>query len=146
MEYLILHVIHLYCAIAFIGVVFFEVLILEGVRDQLGDATMRGVEEGIITRAKRIMPWVVATLFLTGFGLAFFHFKSMVNPFNSSLGIMLSVKILLALSVLVHFVTAIRSAHNGCMTSQRFERTHISVFIHMVFIVLLAKGMFYIQW
>lgn len=146
MEYPILHVIHLFCAIVFIGVVFFEVLILEGVRDKLGDVLMRGVEEGIISRAKRIMPWFVGTLFVTGFSLAFFHFKNMGNPFESSMGILLSVKILLALSVLVHFVTAMRSAHNGCMTSQRFERTHLSVFIHMIFIVLLAKGMFYIHW
>ena len=146
MEYGIVHVIHLLCAAAFIGVVFFEVFILEGIRDQLGPTLMPQIETGIINRAKRIMPWVVATLFLSGLFLAYIHYSRMPEPFGNSFGILLGVKILLALSVLVHFVTAIRSATNGCMTSQRFERTHLSVIIHMFFIVVLAKAMFYVSW
>lgn len=146
MEYGITHVIHLLCATAFIGVVFFEVFILEGIRDQIGPALMPQIESGIIGRAKKIMPWVVATLFISGIVLAYFHYSKLPSPFASSFGILLGIKILLALSVLVHFVTAIRSATNGCMNSQRFERTHISVFIHMLLIVILAKAMFYVHW
>lgn len=144
MSYAITHVVHLLCAIGFIGVVFFEVLILEGVRHQLGPVLMTQVETGIIARAKRIMPWVVATLFLSGLVLAVTHYAVLGNPFDSRFGILLTAKILLALSVLVHFVTAMRSAHSGCMDSSRFQRTHLSVFIHMLFIVVLAKAMFYV--
>lgn len=146
MEYGIAHVIHLLCAAAFIGVVFFEVFILEGIRDQIGPALMPQIESGIVNRAKKIMPYVVATLFLTGVYLAYTHYSNLPSPFSTSFGILLGVKILLALSVLVHFVTAIRSATNGCMTSKRFEITHISVFIHMFCIVVLAKAMYYVTW
>jgi hypothetical protein len=60
--------------------------------------------------------------------------------------VLLSIKIALALSVLVHFISAMRAAADGCMTSDRFRITHISVFIHMVLIVILAKSMFYFTW
>lgn len=146
MSYALAHVVHLLCAVAFIGVVFFEVLILEGVRDKLGPLLMTQVETGIIARAKRIMPWVVATLFLTGLAMAYFHRSELADPFATSFGLFLTIKILLALSVLVHFITAMRSATGGCMDSSRFQRTHLSVFIHMFLIVVLAKAMFYVSW
>lgn len=66
MSYSLIHLVHLFCAIAFIGVVFFEVFILEGVRDKLGPSVMPLVEQGIIARAKRVMPWFVAVLFISG--------------------------------------------------------------------------------
>jgi hypothetical protein len=34
----------------------------------------------------------------------------------------------------------------GNMTSKRFKYTHLSVFIHMLAIIFLAKGMYYIHW
>lgn len=146
MTYSLIHLIHLFCAIAFIGVVFFEVFILEGVRDKLGPSIMPLVEQGIIARAKRVMPWFVGVLFLSGIVLAWFHYSALPSPFASSLGILLGVKILLALSVLVHFINAMRAAQSGCMDSSRFQLTHLSVFIHMVLIVILAKAMFVIHW
>jgi len=146
MTYSLVHLVHLFCAIAFIGVVFFEVFILEGVRDKLGPNVMPLVEQGIIARAKRIMPWFVGTLFLSGIALAWFHYSNLPSPFATSLGILLGIKILLALSVLAHFVNAMMAAQSGCMDSSRFQFTHLSVFIHMVLIVILAKAMFVVHW
>lgn len=145
MSYLVIHLIHLFCAITFIGVVFFEVFLLEGIRDKMGPETMHQVEQGIIGRAKRIMPWFVGTLFVSGIVLAWIHYSRMPTPFTS-FGIMLGIKILLAVSVLVHFVRAMMAAQSGCMDSSRFEKTHLSVMIHMVLIVILAKAMFVIHW
>lgn len=146
MTYSLIHLVHLFCAIAFIGVVFFEVFILEGVRDTLGPTVMPRVEQGIISRAKRIMPWFVGTLFLSGIALGGFHYSQLPSPFSTSLGILLGIKILLALSVLAHFVNAMMAAQSGCMDSSRFQLTHLSVFIHMVLIVILAKAMFVLHW
>jgi hypothetical protein len=146
MHYGVVHFIHLLCGILFIGVVFFEVVMLEGIRKHIGSETMAGVEQGLLSRAKRIMPWVVGTLFLSGIGLAYTHREALLAPMESSFGMLLAIKIALALSVLVHFITAMRKAHKGCMTSTRFERTHLSVAIHMLGIVILAKAMFYVNW
>lgn len=137
---------HLLCAITFIGVVFFEVILLEGMRKPLGDELMEKVETSLIGRARKVMPWIVATLFVSGGYLFSSHFNALEMSWNNSFTVLLSIKILLALSVLVHFVTAIRASLTGCMTSRRFQITHISVAIHMLLIVILAKAMFYINW
>lgn len=146
MVYEISHVVHLLCAVAFIGVVFFEVFILEGIRDSIGASMMPQIEHGIISRAKRIMPWFVGTLFISGVVLASIHYSNLPSPFSSSLGILLAAKILLALSVLVHFVNAMMAAQSGCMDSSRFKWTHLSVLIHMILIIILAKAMYYVSW
>jgi hypothetical protein len=64
-------IVHLLCATGFIGVVFFEVFILEGMRPHLGAETMERVEAGLVKRARQIMPFVVGLLFLSGFHLGF---------------------------------------------------------------------------
>ena len=134
---------HLLCATIFIGIVAFEVLILEGIRPMLSESAMQNVEKGIHTRGKKIMPYVVTLLFITGIYMGFNYMQGMNwQPFESAFGLMLSAKILLALSVLVHFILAMKHSICGTMSSKRFKYTHLSVFTHMVLIVFLAKGMF----
>ncbi len=139
-------IVHLLCATAFIGVVFFEVFILEGMRAHLGAATMEAVESGLVRRARQIMPWVVGVLFLSGGYLGYEQFSASGLSWTNSFSVLLSIKIVLAFSVLAHFVSAMRAGATGCMTSERFRRTHLSVFVHMVLIVILAKSMFYFSW
>ncbi|SDI73677.1 hypothetical protein [Billgrantia gudaonensis] len=145
MEYPVLLVLHLGCAILFIGVVAFEVLFLEPIRNHLPDGMMERVEAGIHTRARRFMPWVVGLLFVSGAALVGrVYWDAWYPAFSSPFSTLLSLKILLALSVLVHFVTAIRASLCSTMTSRRFKLTHYSVFAHMVLIVILAKFMFHV--
>jgi hypothetical protein len=59
---------------------------------------------------------------------------------------LLSVKILLALSVLAHFITAMTLSGTGKLKSWHFKIIHMSVFCHVVLIVFLAKAMFYLTW
>ncbi len=143
MSYGLLLGIHLFAAIFFVGTVFFEVLILENVRKHVPSDAMRTVERGIGVVARKVMPWVILTLFGAGFGLAYTHRAALVNPFAGSFSIMLSLKILLALSVLGHFFTAMYLIHSGKMRTNTSKRIHISVFVHVVLIVLLAKAMLY---
>lgn len=147
MSYPILLTLHLFAALIFIGTVFFEVLILESVRRHLSPALMREVERGIGRRARRLMPWVLLVLFGAGLGMVWTRYlPSLADPLASSFGTLLSLKILLALSVLGHFFTAMFLLLHGRMNSTYFRRIHLSVFSHMVGIVLLAKGMFYLIW
>lgn len=146
MLYPIILTLHLLCAILFIGVVFFEVALLEGIRIRLGAQLMDAVETALIQRARQIMPWVVGTLFLSGLFLGHNHFQTMNLSWSDSFTVLFTAKIILAISVLIHFVSAIRAQATGCMTSTRFRNTHLSVAIHMVLIVVLAKMMFYVSW
>lgn len=146
MSYPILITLHLFAGVTFIGVVFFEVLFLESIRKKIPADTMVLLQQGITGRARKIMPYVLAVLFLSGLAMAHHHFPHFSGLMSSSFGQLLSVKMLLAFSVLGHFFTAMYLSRNGKMSCSRFKFIHLSVFCHQVGIILLAKNMFYIQW
>lgn len=143
MNYPILLLIHLFAALFFIGTVFFEVLMLEGIRKRLPRETMRAIEIEIGNRARRIMPWVLLALYSAGIAMAWNYREALADPFARPMGLFLSLKILLALSVFGHFITAMTLRKKGRLKSRHFQLIHLSVFCHMVGIVILAKTMFY---
>jgi len=146
MNYAFSHIIHLFCAFIFIGAVFFEVLILESARKKVPKEAMQAIQGGIMHRARRLMPPVVLTLFLSGGYMASIHLTDLPSLWSTSFSTLLTAKMLIAGSVLLHFITAMTLSLRGKMTSFRFKFIHLSVFSHMVAIVLLAKGMFYFSW
>ncbi|MFO6419128.1 CopD family copper resistance protein [Hylemonella sp. W303a] len=146
MNYGVLLALHLLAAMAFAGTVFFEVVMLEGVRKKLTHETMRALEHAIGNRATAVMPWVLLTLYATGVGLAWQHRAALSQAMNSSFGLLLSLKIALALSVFGHFVTAMVWRWHGVLSGRRSRRLHLSVFYHVLVIVLLAKAMFHLRW
>ena len=137
---------HLFAAIMFVGTVFFEVLILEGIRKPVGRDVMRTVETAIGRRARRLMPFVILVLYGAGISMAWQYSDMLAHPFGSSFATLLWIKILLAVSVLGHFITAVTLGARGKLKSRHFKLIHLSVFCHVVLIVFLAKAMFYITW
>ncbi|WP_236171811.1 CopD family copper resistance protein [Pseudomonas pseudonitroreducens] len=147
MAYLIVLTLHLFAAIFFVGTVFFEVLILESIHRQVPARAMTQVEAALGRRLRRVMPWVILTLFGSGLGMLHLRYAPLLaNPLGSPFATLLSLKLLLATSVLGHFIFAMYSFRVGRMTGQRSRRIHYSVFAHVLLIVLLAKGMFYLSW
>lgn len=146
MNHAVLITLHLFAAIMFVGTVFFEVLILEGIRKPVGRETMRTVELAIGQRARRIMPFVILILYAAGISMAWQYRETLAHPFDSSFATLLWIKIILALSVLAHFITAMTLSGTGKLKSRHFKLIHLSVFCHVVLIVFLAKAMFYLQW
>lgn len=145
MNYSILLTLHLFAAIFFVGTVFFEVIILEGIRKPLGRETMREVEIAIGRRARRFMPFVILVLFGAGIGMAWSYRDALAHPFDTTFATLLWLKIILALSVLVHFIVAVTLSGTGRLKSRHFQRIHISIFSHVILIVFLAKAMFYLN-
>ncbi len=146
MSHFVFVTLHLFAAIMFVGTVFFEVLILEGIRESVGHDAMRTVETAIGRRARRVMPFVMAILYGAGIAMAWQYREDLAHPFESSFATLLSIKIVLALSVLAHFVTAVTLGARGKLKSRHFKFIHLSIFCHVVLIVVLAKAMFYIAW
>src|SRR5690554_7194806 len=99
MTYPLLVLVHLFAALFFIGTVFFEVLMLEGIRKRLPRDTMRSVEIEIGLRARKIMPWVLLVLYTAGIALAWNYREALASPFSRPLGLLLGIKIVLATSV-----------------------------------------------
>lgn len=146
MSHFVLVTLHLFAAILFVGTVFFEVLFLEAVRGPVGREAMRPVEAAIGRRARRLMPFAIAVLYGAGIAMAWQYRGDLAQPFSSSFATLLSLKILLALSVLAHFITAVTLAARGRLRLRHSRLIHFSVFGHVVLIVFLAKAMFFITW
>ena len=147
MSYSIAHIVHLFCAIVFVGGVFFEVLVLSAVHGkQVSRSARHEVMPVIGKRVKNFMPWVVVVLFLSGVLMAMRYGAVLSHPFSSAFAWQLSLKILLAFSVFVHFLIAIVKMKHKTLTKAWSRYIHMSVFVHMIFIVFLAKSMFYFNW
>jgi len=138
---------HLLAALIFIGTVFFEVLFLESIRKQLPVKVMLLVEQGIGRRARTLIPWVLLVLFGAGLGMVWLRYLPVLaTPLTSSFGTLLMLKIVVAVSVLLHFLVAMFLFKSDRMSARYLHFIHGSLFCHMIVIVLLAKGMFYLTW
>ncbi|AIB37016.1 MULTISPECIES: membrane protein [Pseudomonas] len=147
MPYLLFLLAHLFAALIFIGTVFFEVLILARLHHQLPARVMVLVEQGVGQRARVMMPWVLLVLFGAGLGMVWLRYLPVLTaPFASSFGTLLTVKLTLAASVLLHFLLTMLRMRLGRVGPRYLRFVHLSLFAHMVAIVVLAKGMFYLTW
>ncbi|SFO80285.1 CopD family copper resistance protein [Pseudomonas borbori] len=147
MIYPVLLILHLFAALMFIGTVFFEVLILESVRKHVPAEAMGLIERGIGRRARQLMPWVLLVLFGAGIGMLWLRYlPALAAPLASPFNTLLTLKVMLAASVLGHFFSAMWLFSSKRMTGRYLRIIHLSLFCHMVGIVLLAKGMFYLSW
>lgn len=144
-SYHVLVITHLFAAFIFVGTVFFEVLFMENIRKHVPKEVMRSMESAIGTRARSLMPWVLLVLYGAGLGMAWYHRASLENPFGSSFSLMLSIKIILALSIFSHFLAAMILRKREKPKAIHFTFIHYSVFFHMIIIIFLAKAMFYLH-
>jgi hypothetical protein len=144
-SYPVLVAIHLFAALMFAGTVFFEVLILHPVHKEVPGDAMRAVERAIGHRAQRIMPFVLVALFGAGIGLAHYHGAALAHPAGNPFALLLWAKIALAASVFGHFLTSQYWRLRGRFTARRSRMLHLSVFCHVLLIVLIAKSMFHVQ-
>lgn len=140
--YPLILVLHLGCAIVFVGAVTFEVLVLESLHRKFEPAVMRRIESAVMARARRFMPWVVATLFLSGFALFDIRCDGLAC-IGSRFGWLLLAKVALAFGVLAMFIGAIVTASRHRMTPHRSRLIHHTILAMMAGIVVLAKLMFY---
>ncbi len=134
---------HLACAIIFVGAVTFEVLVIESLKKHFDIITMQSIEQAVMARVRRFMPVVVVLLFLSGFAV----FDLRCDGFQcvgSRFGNWLVLKIVLAFGVLGVFANAMWAMRHGKMDVCRFRYTHRVVLGLMVGIVFLAKTMFYL--
>jgi hypothetical protein len=139
---LVVILVHLFAALVFVGAVFFEVLFLGAARRVLPREIVRAVERAVGDRASRLMPWVLLALYGSGLTMAW-RYRAALLPPQGAFGLLLALKILLALSVFGHFLAAMHWRRRGLLDGRRSVLLHRSVFVHMIAIVLLAKAMFY---
>ena len=165
MDHQIVVIFHLLCAVLFVGAVAMEVLILEPVRKRIGEELFQRVEFYLFRGIRRTYPFAVIPLYITGFYMYFGYVESFggFDAFiGTPFGVLLTVKMALALGLLTIFATSpfvfmkhrSRSAvghfkHFLIVTGgpedfriDRFEAVHYLALGLGVGIVLLAKLMF----
>jgi len=146
MSYPLLHVVHLLAAICFIGTLFFEVVILARAKRELAADSVPALDRAVGARSRVVLHWVVLFVYGAGIGLAWYHRQALANPFASSFATQLTLKIVLAVGVFLTFGLVAVLLRKGRMTPARYRTLHWAIFLQMIGIVLLAKGMFYLHW
>ncbi|MCG6575705.1 hypothetical protein EGM97_13420 [Pseudomonas sp. AF32] len=145
MMYGILLVMHLLAAIAFIGTLFFEVFIWHAARRPLAQDAREAADQSIAKRSRHVLHGVVLVLYCAGIGLAWQHRGALSQPLSNSFGLLLSLKILLALSIIGHYLLLAYWLTQGRLSPGWACWLRRSILGHMVLIVVLAKAMFYWQ-
>ncbi|MDT8905815.1 hypothetical protein SAMN03159376_04889 [Pseudomonas sp. NFACC09-4] len=145
MMYGVLLVMHLLAAIAFIGTLFFEVCIWHAARRPLAEGAREAAEQAIARRSRHVLHGVVLLLYGAGIGLAWQHRGALSQPLGNSFGLLLSLKILLASSIIGHYLLLAYWLTRGRLSPSRGCWLRRSILAHMVLIVVLAKAMFYWQ-
>jgi len=131
---------HLLAAIAFIGTLFFEVCIWHTARRQLASDAQVAADQAIAVRSRKVLHGVVLLLYGAGIGLAWQHRGVLSQPLGSSFASLLSLKIVLALSIIGHYLLLAYWLRTARLSACWIRR---SVLGHMLLIVVLAKAMFY---
>lgn len=165
MEYQLIVLVHLVGAILFVGAVALEVLVLEPVRKLMSEPVFQQVEFFLFRRIRRTYPLAILPLFITGF----YMYGNYVDQYGgyaallaTRFGVLLTVKMVLALGLLAIFASApfvfmqararslgghVRhflwvSGEAQDFRMDRFELVHYLAFGLGMSIVVLAKVMF----
>lgn len=142
MLYLSLKTLHLLMAIAFIGTLFFQVFILVPVARQL-PAQMRGQLSVLLgQQARRVIHWVALLLYAAGVALVWPYRQALADPLASSFSLLLSLKLLLAVLIIGHYVAMIVLRSQQRITERGLRLLNISLLAHAVALVVCAKAMF----
>lgn len=137
-------IIHLFCAIIFIGYVFSDVMVFPVIKQVLDEESQAKVKETISNRARKIFPVSVLILVLSG-GFMFSKYINSEDGFaNTNLQILLLIKVFLALIIVSGIAYSLSRRFLKKKPHPIMAHFHNIVLILAVLIVILAKLMFVI--
>ncbi len=135
--------IHLICAIIFLGYIFTDVILLTPLRKALGDDIANKVFGIIVKRGVKIMPLCLLLLILSGGAMISRYIGSTQGIFESTLQILLMIKVFLALCIVVMVIISL-SCKFLKLKNPLANIIHPLALILGFFIVILAKMAFYL--
>ena len=142
MEYTLVQIIHLLCAIIFIGFVFADLFVLPAMKKVLNEDEQQKVIGAISRRARMIFPLSLLILLLSGGYMFAKYINSELGVFNSSLQILLIIKVLLALAIASGVVYSLVNKVLKRTPHPIMKHFHKFVLVSGILIVILAKFMF----
>ena len=142
MEYTLVQIIHLLCAIIFIGFVFADLFVLPAMKKVLNEDEQQKVIGAISSRARMIFPLSLLILLLSGGYMFAKYINSELGIFNSSLQILLIIKVLLAFAIASGVVYSLVNKVLKRTPHPIMKHFHKFVLVSGILIVILAKFMF----
>lgn len=140
--YSIALIIHLICAILFVGFIFADVVVFRGLLVKYTEEETQKIKETIYTRGVKIYPPAVLLLIGTGGFMFSKHINSTLGFFETNLQILLWIKFALVLSIVVGVLYALSCRIRGKQEIAFMKNFHLLALVLSIIIVILAKVMF----
>lgn len=142
MEYTLVQIIHLLCAIIFIGFIFADIFIFPAIKKKLGEETYNNVMSAMISRGIIIYPLIVIVLMISGGYMFNNYINSETGYFTTSLHMLLWLKVFLVLLIILGVIYTI-----FCKLAKKepvgfMKHFHAYALIVSLAIVIIAKFMF----
>ena len=142
MEYTLVQIIHLFCAIIFIGFVFADLFVLPAMKKVLNEDEYQKVTAAISRRARMIFPLSLLTLLLSGGYMIAKYINSELGVFNSNLQLLLILKVFLAVLIASGVVYSLVNKIFKKTPHPIMKHFHKFVLFSGIIIIILAKVMF----
>jgi hypothetical protein len=142
MEYTLVQIIHLLCAIIFIGFIFADVVIFPVIKNKLGEETYTNTINAIVSRGLKIYPPIVLILIASGGYMFTKYINSELGVFNTPLQWILLLKLLLVLLIVLGVIYTMYCKLTKKEPVAFMQRFHLYALILSIAIVILAKLMF----
>ncbi len=141
MGYTFALILHLLCAIIFIGFVFADTFVLPVMKKVLGENELERVMGVVTARARKIFPISVLIIILSGGFMFSSYANSSVGFFDSNLQILLMIKVFLALLIVCGIIYSLSMRALNKKPHPIMKHFHKFVLVIGVIIVVLAKLM-----
>ena len=142
MEYTLVQIIHLLCAIIFIGFVFADLFVLPAMKKVLNEDEYQKITGAISRRARMIFPLSLLTLLLSGGYMIAKYINSELGVFNSNLQLLLILKVFLAVLIASGVVYSLVNKIFKKTPHPIMKHFHKFVLFSGIIIIILAKVMF----
>ena len=140
--YTIVLIVHLLCAIIFIGYVFADVMILPAMNGVLDEKSFEKVKNALNTRARKVFPVSVLILILSGGFMLSKYINSNLGFFESSLQQLLVLKVILALVIVSGIIYSLSCKVRNKKPHAIMQNFHKFALVLGLAIVIIAKLMF----
>lgn len=142
MEYTLVQIIHLLCAMVFIGFIFADLFIFPAVKKKYGTEAYTNMMTAIVGRGMKIYPLVVLILIITGGYMFTKYINSEAGIFNTSLQMLLLLKVFLVLLIILGVIYTMFCKLTKKEPVAFMKHFHAYALILSVGIVIIAKCMF----
>jgi len=141
-SYNIALIVHLLCAIFFVGFIFADVVVFRGLLLRYTEEETQEIKETIYSYGVKIYPFFVLLLMGTGGYMFSKHINSTLGYFDTNLQILLWIKFFLVLCIVIGVGYALSCRFRGKQEAGFMKNFHLFALVLGLTITVLAKVMF----